>query len=379
MKKIALVRSTYSPFGGAERVALGTARGLLDRNIQVTILTMPHQEWPLRHPGLTVVPLGLFHTHRLLQAWSFNHAVTRHLRNVEYDAVFSLDKVVLFSHLHAGGGTHKTFLEIKNRSSGSVSRLLRRFSPFHKYILYLERKGFENPLLKKVRCNSQMVKENIQAEYSVPEHLLTVIHSGIRWREMEDVYRRRRQEGEKLRQRHGIRPEWACLLFLGSGFGRKGLEVAIRGLGVLPERYHLVVVGKGAPKAYIRLAEQLSLAHRVHFLGPQPQGWRYASFCRALVLPSHYDPFGGAAAEGHAMGIPVLVSDATGYADWVQHGENGILLKTPMTEAVVRQGFRELLELIASPRRTPDELRAHAAALDDDRITDRLMEEFLLL
>ena len=85
--------------------------------------------------------------------------------------------------------------------------------------------------------------------------------------------------------------------------------------------YHLIVVGKGVSRPYLKLALSLGIKERVHFLGPQPAGWRYATLCKVLILFSQYDPFGGAAAEGHAMGAPVLVSDKTGYSDMVLHGQ----------------------------------------------------------
>ena len=95
--------------------------------------------------------------------------------------------------------------------------------------------------------------------------------------------------------------------------------------------YHLLVVGKGSVGRYAKLSVELDIQERVHFLGPQPDGWRYASLCKALVLPSRYDPFGGAAAEGNAMGVPVLISDMTGYIDYVIPNQNGIIFSKSMT------------------------------------------------
>lgn len=377
MPHIALIRSTYTPFGGVERVALGLAQGLLKKGVCVTLLTLPGQLWPLNNANLKIETMGLGRTHRLIQAWSFNHAVNRYLKKNPFDAILSLDKVTRFTHLHAGGGTHKRFLEIKNRQSSPWARRWRRMSLFHAYIQHLEKQGFQNPLLKKVRCNASLVKADIQRDYQVPEQKLVVIHSAIRWQAMAAVFDRCKEVGRELMQQHGIDPAWNSLLFLGSGFSRKGLDVAIQGLGSMPADYHLVVVGKGAPGAYLRMAGRLGLADRIHFLGPHPQGWRYAAFCKAVVLPSHYDPFGGASAEGHAMGLPVLVSETTGYADRVIHGQNGIILDTPMTAEVIHSGFKGLLDLINRPVQTPDQIRAHARDLDEDVILERLLGEFL--
>lgn len=376
-KNLVLIRSTYAPFGGVERVAMSLINGLVAKGIRVTLLTLPRQPWPLVHPNLKIVHLGFHRGHRLIPAWTFNRSVTRYLSRNAADVVLSLDKVTRCTHLHAGGGTHKTFLIIKSQYSGRLSRFFLKWSLFHRYILYVERKGFENPSLVKVRCNSRMVMDLIQKDYGVPPEKLVLVPSGIRWQEMEEVFLNRDRVGRELCHRHGLDPHWKKLLLLGSGFPNKGLDIAIRGLSVMPPEYHLVVVGKGAPRPYKLIAERLGLGGRVHFLGPQPKGWQYASICKAMVLPSQFDPFGGASAEGHAMGVPVLVSDRTGYCDWVIHGRNGIILNTPMTEQRIHDSFKALNELIEQPVMTPDQLRQHARNVDDDVVLEQLLVDFL--
>jgi UDP-glucose:(heptosyl)LPS alpha-1,3-glucosyltransferase len=291
--------------------------------------------------------------------------------------VLSLDKVVDFTHLHAGGGTHKTFLKIRRRYDRGIAGCFRRLSLFHRYILYLEKKGFESPYLEKVRCNSSLVLDDIRRDYNVPLEKLIVVPSGIRWKEMKPVFDDRRTVAAELCRRHQLKSEWNMLLFLGSGFARKGLDVAILGLGHMPSNYHLVIVGKGRSGIYQKLASDMGLGDRVHFLGPQPSGWRFAALARAIVLPSQYDPFGGVAAEGHAMGIPALVSDKTGYVDGVIDGQNGIILKTPMIDSAIRQAFARLRAMIENPTWTAEQFREHARQVDDDVILERLMEDFL--
>ena len=77
------------------------------------------------------------------------------------------------------------------------------------------------------------------------------------------------------------------------------------------------------------------------------------------------------------MGLPVLVSDKTGYSDWVENGVNGIVLQTPMTPARTATAFEALQALIENPRWTPDQLREHARQVDDDVILEHLMNRFI--
>ena len=383
MKQITIIRSTYSPYGGVERVALNTIKGLLAKGLHVTLLTMPNQQWPINNEALSIVYIGLGRGNRLVTAWAFNRGVTRYLSQNPSDIIFSLDKVILCTHIHAGGGTHKSFLKIKNAYSSKLSRAIRRFSLFHHYILYLEKKGFENPILQMVRCNSQLVKEDIIADYAVPDDKLMVLHSSIRWQAMGEVYDDRETVADQLRREHHIDPQWRCLLFLGSGFSRKGLDIAVKGLKAMAPAYHLLVVGKGTTGKYEKLASHLELSDRVHFLGAQPNGWRYTTLCKALVLPSRYEPFGGAAAEGHAMGVPVLISDKTGYRDFIISRQNGVILNVSADEGVtdsdgaIKKAFLELAELIENPKWSPDQLRNYASQLDDSVILERMLADFI--
>ena len=77
------------------------------------------------------------------------------------------------------------------------------------------------------------------------------------------------------------------------------------------------------------------------------------------------------------MGVPVLVSDRTGYADWVTPGENGIVLTTPMQPTGIQGAFSALKELIENPVWTPEQLRQHARNVDDDVILEQLLSRFL--
>lgn len=375
--KMALIRSSYSAYGGVERTTLSIIKALLKANVKVTLLTWPYQSWPVSHKNLEVVQLGSHRGSRFWRAWLFNRAVSKYLLNNPFDCIFSLDRVSQFTHLHAGGGTHKAFLKIKNENSNAIKRIFRKTSPFHAYTLYLEKKGFANPKLRKVRCNSNLVKNDIRQDYHVDQDKLQVIYSSIDWKGIGAFFNQRSVIANELCKEHNIDPEWNCLLFLGSGFSRKGLDTAIKGLHVLPESYHLLIVGNGSQRPYLRQASKLGLFRRVHFLGAQEKGWRYASICKALVLPSRYDPFGGAAAEAQAMGLLVLVSDKTGYVDWVMPDNSGVILESPMTKDKIQNAFKELIQLIETPKMTPTEIREHNKNLDNDVISEKLMREFL--
>ena len=376
-KKIALIRSSYSPFGGVERTALSIIEGLLSAGARVDLLTWPNQQWPIHHSRLNVVPCGISKGHRLVQAVAFNRSVNRYLAGRHFDVVLSLDFVSWFTHMHAGGGTHQSFLKIKNQTASAPARLFRHFSLFHNYVLHLEKCSLTDPRLQRVRCNSSLVRRDIQKDYQVRSEKLVVIHSSVYWHDIGEVFDARKTAAASLLREENLDPSINYLLFLGSGFWRKGLDIALAGLAALPDTYHLLAVGKGAIAPYRKIAEKLGVAQRVHFLGPRARGWRYGALAKAVVLPSRYEPFGGAAAEGLAMGLPVLVSDETGALDLVTAGQNGVILPTPMTPERIKTAFQTLQGLIESPVLKPADIRDGARSVANDVILSRLMTEFI--
>lgn len=374
IKKIALIRSSYSPYGGAETLTAELILRILKTDVEISLLTLPNQNWPMTHPRLKIIPLGSLIKNRLWQLWRFEYAVRDYLSAHSFDAVFALDRVSCFTHFHGGGGSHKTFLRLKNETSSAPARWFRKMSLFHACNLYIERKGFHNSMLKKIHCCSKMVVRDISVDYQVASEKFQVIYNGINWREIGEAFNKRDVIGDELLRKHRFNPSHHRLLFLGSGFDRKGLDIAINGLVFLPESYHLIVVGKDHCGAYIRQSEKLGLQNRVHFLGPQPQGWKYASICKAMILPSRYEPFGLAAAEVQAMGLPVLVSENTGYAELIQAGRNGIVIKN---NEDIKNAFQALQNLIENAPLSPSQIREEISCLDNDIISEKIIREFL--
>lgn len=376
--KIVLVRSNYSPYGGAETFTIELIKSLFDHTDRtIYLLTLPGQNWPIEHKRLTIVPLGISRCHRLVVTWYFNKMVLRYLERCSTDVIFSIDQIERYSYLHAGGGSHLTFLKIKNSSSGWVQRNFRKLSLYHRFILHLERKGLNNPDLKKIICCSKMVANELRQLYALQDNKLHVCYNAIDFESIGIYYKNKEKMANQLRHKFSINPDFHWLLFLGSGFHRKGLDTAIQGLIDMPNKYHLMVVGEGNSGPYKRLADKLGLPERVHFMGPQPQGWRYACMCKALVHPARYEPFGLAVAEAQAMGLPVLVSNKTGYNEIVQQGKSGIVLDLDSDPLNRHQAFSDLTSLIECPRLTPEGIRDTVKHLNKHTIMRELIQECL--
>ncbi len=91
---------------------------------------------------------------------------------------------------------------------------------------------------------------------------------------------------------------------------RKGVDLMIEAMKLLPSGYKLALIGDGPErKAYENEVRRLSLDSRVKFIGTQPEACRYLSLYDIYALPSRSEGFPLALLEAAAMGINTVVSD----------------------------------------------------------------------
>jgi UDP-glucose:(heptosyl)LPS alpha-1,3-glucosyltransferase len=144
--------------------------------------------------------------------------------------------------------------------------------------------------------------------YDLPEEKVAVVYNGV------DHVRfspdRRFVEGRRVRQELGIPVESRVVLFVGTGFRRKGLD-RLLGLWGLPEfaDVYLLIVGNDARIADYR---QRWIGKRVLFVGAQNAVEDYYAAADLFVLPSTQEAFGNAVLEALASGLPVVTVPEVG-------------------------------------------------------------------
>ncbi|MFM8330748.1 MAG: glycosyltransferase family 4 protein [Candidatus Methylumidiphilus sp.] len=115
---------------------------------------------------------------------------------------------------------------------------------------------------------------------------------------------------------------------------RKGHDIAIKALPLLPDDVRLAVIGEGALRTELeKLAAGLGLQDRVRFVGAIPQGtlrlWYAAA--DALVLCSSREGWANVLLESMACGTPVVATSIWGTPEVVQNRTAGRLMaeRTP--------------------------------------------------
>ncbi|MBI5793266.1 MAG: glycosyltransferase family 4 protein [Rhodocyclales bacterium] len=310
--KLAIVRQKYTPFGGAERFVARALDALRAKGVDVSIIA---RQWQGDVPGIRVDP---FYLGRTWRDAGFARGVRRLIAERRFGLVQSHERIPGCDIYRAGDGVHATWLELRGMP-------LDRFAPWHRYTLAAEAAMFGHPDLRAVICNSRMVKDDIARRFGLPGDKLQVIYNGV---DLEAFHPRLRDEqGRRLRAKTGVAPTTPVILFVGSGYERKGLPTLLRAMARMQRRdARLWVVGRDKQETLMRkLAQTLGVDDRVMFLGAQTDVRPFYGAADLFALPTRYDPFPNAALEALACGLPLATTTTCGAAELVT-AANGLVV-----------------------------------------------------
>ncbi len=206
---------------------------------------------------------------------------------------FSLERVICPDIYRAGDGVHKVFLDVEKKS---------KLNPLHLVYLFIEKRMFKNA--KKIIANSKMIKEQIINTYNTDKSQIRVIYNGIPLKPLVDF--------DDIKKEFDIKDE-KILLYVGSGFERKGvkelLEIASRLKG-----YKLFIVGKEKiMQSFINIAKDLNV--NAIFTGPRSDVDKFYSMADIFIFPTHYEPFSNVILEAMNFKCAVLTTKQNGASE----------------------------------------------------------------
>ncbi|MCX7149255.1 MAG: glycosyltransferase family 4 protein [Rhodocyclales bacterium] len=314
--KLAIVRQKYTPFGGAERFVERALVALRSNGVDVSIIAREWQGEGVDNPqGVRVNP---FYLGRTWRDAGFARGVQRLMAQRRFDLVQSHERIPGCDIYRAGDGVHATWLELRNKPLDALSS-------WHRYTLAAEADMFRHPKLRAVICNSRMVKDDIARRFGVADEKLQVIYSGV---DLDAFHPRLREtQGNALREKTGVDAATPVILFVGSGYERKGLPALLHALSRMARRdARLWVIGRDKDEMLMRkLAQTLGVDDRVLFLGAQTDVRPFYGAADVFALPTLYDPFPNAALEALACGLPIVTTTTCGAAELVT-AANGLVV-----------------------------------------------------
>lgn len=339
--RLAIVRQKYRPDGGAERFISRALEALDDDSLELNIITRSWQGEPKPEWHLHICNPKKWG--RISRERGFAVAARTCWQQEKFDIVQSHERIAGCDIFRAGDGVHRVWLEQRARVVSPVQRLLTQVSRYHRYVMTAEEEMFRSPALKKIICNSLMVKNDIMRCFQVPEEKFAVIYNAIdSTRFMPATAEQRQQSREQL----NLPDNAKVFIYVGSGFERKGLKASISALAATDA--HLLVVGQDKQQSrYENLARSLGCEKRIHFLGVQKNVIPFYHAADSLILPTLYDPFPNVILEAMACGLPVITSFTCGGAEFIIDGKQGFVCDALDVPALTAAA-------VAIPQRTLD-------------------------
>lgn len=174
------------------------------------------------------------------------------------------------------------------------------------------------------------------------------------------------EAGRALRCEFGVADTDILLLFVGSGFVKKGLDRVLEAVAGLPspvrDRVRLFVVGDDKAGPFQRLARRLGVAARVRFVGGRDDVAAWLQAADALALPAYDEAAGMVILEAACAGVPVVATANCGYAPLLREARAGIVTPVPFDQARFNA---DLERLLTGEERAQWSLRGRQLAADD--------------
>jgi UDP-glucose:(heptosyl)LPS alpha-1,3-glucosyltransferase len=325
---LAFLLYKYFPYGGMQRDFKRFVEESQRRGHQCRIYYISWQGERLPGADLRQVPVSALSNHR--RNSRYLNWVQADIEKDPVDGVIGFNKMPGLDVYYAADSC---YADKAYQERGFIYRLSARYRHFSAY----ERAVFGADSDTEILLISETEKAKFQHYYHTPENRQHMLPPGISpdRRAGNDAQVRR----EACRARLELNNDDFVLLFVGSGFIKKGLARAIRalvdsGTGRQPKA-QLLVVGQDKSARYQRLATRLGVADRVHFLGGRDDVPDLLLAADVLIHPALDEAAGIVLLEALVAGLPVIVTDVCGYASHIARAEAGVVLPSPFEQSAL--------------------------------------------
>lgn len=345
----------YFPFGGLQRDCVKIARACVRRGHSVTLFT---RTWQGDRPAdLNVDVCGRRGFSNIGRNRNFLRLLEARLPARGLDGVVGFNKM---PGLDVYFGADPCYLARIQRTRPPWYPWL----PRYRHYAALERSVFAPGIRTQIMLLTPQEIPVYKKFYGTEDrfHLLPP-NAARRIFSKEDQTKVRR----RLRLERGWSEETRLMIFVGSDFKRKGLDRVLRALASLPEEIRggcqLAVLGQSSPGRFERLACELRVNARVHFLGGRHDAPDWMLAADALIHPACSETAGMVLVEALTAGLPVLVTDVCGYAFHIAKAGAGMVLPSPFRQEDCN---RAMVEMLASGKVSQWRANALAYAATED-------------
>lgn len=314
-------------------------------------------------PAATIHRVPIVRAGRAARVLSFALLAPRAALRERFDVVVGFGRTVRQDVARIGGGTHRSYLATMRRSG----RPGRGLGPYHRAILWIERRQLAASGHRLVLAVSERVRREIVADYDVPPGRVRVVYNGVDGERFHPG--RRAALGPAARAALGCGPDERLCVAIGSGFERKGFDLLLRlWREAPPPAMRLALVGNDERLAHHRRTAA-ALGGRVTVTGPRDDVEAVLAGADVLCLPSRQEAFGNVVLEACAAGVPVVTSARAGAAELL----DGALARLVVDDPEDLTALRGALVRAVGPEH--DAFAAAARRLAESRPWSRHVDE----
>ncbi|MFT7653081.1 MAG: UDP-glucose:(heptosyl)LPS alpha-1,3-glucosyltransferase [Limisphaerales bacterium] len=329
----------YFPYGGIQRDMMKVAREMVRRGHRITIFTLRWQAPDLDEAGIEVEVMPVVGLTRHDQYDRFAEDVNKAVRAGSFDQVMGFNKMAGLDVYYAGDSC---YIEKANTQRSAWYRLLPRYKSF----FAAEKAVFDVHSTTEILCISDVEVPRYRHHYRTAAERFHTLPPGIeRDRIAPPNLAAVRQE---FRDELQIAADELMLLFVGSGFIKKGLDRALLAVAALPleirRRVKMFVIGRDKADAFERMAMRLGLKNQITFYSEGRDDVPSFLFSAdALLHPAYDEAAGMVIIEAMLAGLPALVTKDCGYAKYLSDYNAGIVLANPFSQIALNEALVELL------------------------------------
>ena len=312
--KLALIRRQFSATGGAELYVQRLLGALTAAGHETHLFA---EKWQGQAEGVQFHRVNVVGS-RAERPMRFAEEVNAALQHEEFDCVFSLERTLKQDVYRAGDGLHRVWLQRRKQFAPWWKRPLVGLGAFHRHMLALEAQTFDPANTQRIIVNSEMVRGEIAQHFpAFPQERVHTIRNGV------DVQRFKSVSRTVARQRFGLEDNDFVLLFVGSGWERKGLPWLLKFMVGHSDDPHLKLL------VVTRDRMRGKVPPNVILTGPLNDVEAAYAAADVLTFLPIYEPCANVVSEALTTGIPVITTSFNGAGEMIDSGINGHVLDDP--------------------------------------------------